>query len=99
MSRPINRTFEQKSLLVVVKRVSKGLQDLKATMTKGPVLSLIDVSKPFEIEIDAFDFVPWVSFSRNAILSPRKARSSIMGKGDTLSSEKKCSLSSIALES
>ena len=30
--------------------------DLKATMTRSPVLKLVDVSKPFEIETDASDF-------------------------------------------
>ena len=29
-------------------------EDLKSTMTRGPVLGLVDVTKPFEIETDAF---------------------------------------------
>ena len=33
-----------------------AFEDLKATMMKGPVLGLIDVTKPFEIETDASDF-------------------------------------------
>ena len=31
-------------------------EDLKSTMTRGPVLGLVDVTKPFEIETDASDF-------------------------------------------
>ena len=31
-------------------------EDLKATMTRGPVLGLVDVIKPFEIETDPSDF-------------------------------------------
>ncbi|XP_022975335.1 uncharacterized protein LOC111474513 [Cucurbita maxima] len=31
-------------------------EDLKATMTRDPVLRLVDVTKPFEIETDASDF-------------------------------------------
>ena len=30
-----------------------AFEDLKATMTRGPILGLVDVSKPFEIETDA----------------------------------------------
>ena len=30
-------------------------EDLKTTMTRGPVLGLVDVTKPFEIETDASD--------------------------------------------
>ena len=33
-----------------------AFEDLKATMTRGPVLGLVDVTKPFEIETDASDF-------------------------------------------
>ena len=33
-----------------------ALEDLKATMTRGPALELVDVYKPFEIEIDDSDF-------------------------------------------
>ena len=33
-----------------------AFEDLKATMKRGPVLGLIDVTKPFEIETDASDF-------------------------------------------
>ena len=33
-----------------------AFEDLKATTTRGPVLGLVDVTKPFEIETDAFDF-------------------------------------------
>ena len=30
-------------------------EDLKATMTRGPALGLVDVTKPFEIETDTSD--------------------------------------------
>ena len=33
-----------------------AFEDLKATMTRGPVLWLVDVAKPFEIETDASNF-------------------------------------------
>ena len=33
-----------------------AFEDLKATMTRGPILGLVDVTKPFEIETDASDF-------------------------------------------
>ena len=33
-----------------------AFEDLKATMTRGFVLGLVDVTKPFEIETDASDF-------------------------------------------
>ena len=33
-----------------------AFEDLKATMTRGPVLGLVDVTKPFEIETYASDF-------------------------------------------
>ena len=32
-----------------------GFENLKTTMTRGPVLRLVDVTKPFEIETDASD--------------------------------------------
>lgn len=31
--------------------------DLKATMTRGPILGLVDITKSFEIETDVSDFV------------------------------------------
>ena len=33
-----------------------AFEDLKAIMTRGPVLGLVEVTKPFEIETDASDF-------------------------------------------
>ena len=33
-----------------------AFEDLKTTMTRGSVLGLVDVSKPIEVETDAFDF-------------------------------------------
>ena len=32
-----------------------AFEDMKATMTRGPVLGLVNVTKPFEIETDASD--------------------------------------------
>jgi len=33
-----------------------AFEELKATMTRGPVLGLVDVTKPFEVETDASDY-------------------------------------------
>ena len=33
-----------------------AFEDLKATITRGPVLELVDDTKPFEIETDTSDF-------------------------------------------
>ena len=66
-------------------------------MTRGLVLSLADVSKPFEVLMDASDFVlGGVLFEERHRID--EARSSIMRKGNTLSQEKKCLSSSIALD-
>ena len=36
--------------------MSNTFEDLKTTMTRGPILGLVDVSKPFEVEKDASNF-------------------------------------------
>ncbi|XP_023538682.1 uncharacterized protein LOC111799528 [Cucurbita pepo subsp. pepo] len=55
-SHPINRTIEERPPLVVVRRMSKGLRRSEGNHDEGPILGLVDVSKPFEIEMDASDF-------------------------------------------
>ena len=34
----------------------KAFDELKTTMMKGPVLALLDISKPFEVQTDASNF-------------------------------------------
>ena len=34
----------------------KAFNELKTTMMKGPVFTLLDISKPFEVQTDASDF-------------------------------------------
>lgn len=37
-------------------KCQSAFEELKATMTRGPVLELVNVMKPFEVETDASDY-------------------------------------------
>ena len=65
-------------------------EDLKATIMRGPVLRLVDVFKPFEIETDASDFSLGSVLIQEGPPSLMKVGSSMMQKGSTLSLKKKC---------